>query len=74
MITMTDDLLRRIIERLLDNAKDARSDKKHDPCEFNKGKSFAYYEVLDTIKNDLYIDDLDPEEFGLGMDLEKEFL
>ena len=71
---MNEIIFRQIIERLLDNAKDALTDKREDHCEFNDGRSLAYYEVLDSIKNDLYIADLAPEDFGLGMHLEKEFL
>ena len=40
---------------------------------FYKGKKLAYYEILDTIKNDLDIDDQDLKAFGLDVNLEKLF-
>ncbi len=34
----------------------------------------VYYEVLDTIKDDIIMGDLDPADYGLGMNLEKRYL
>lgn len=64
-----------IIERLLSNANDAMQeaeDNKNDP--FYSGKALAYYEVLDTIRNELSARGQDLKEFGLDIDLEKKFL
>ena len=50
---MTDSEIKFIISRVLENAKDAIKETKQDTnAEFNSGKLFAYYEILDTIKNE----------------------
>ena len=42
-----------IISRILENANDARKeDSENKGSEFYDGKSLAYYEVLNTIKNE----------------------
>lgn len=74
MNIMTESEIKYIIERVLDNSKDALMEARENPDEdFYKGKKLAYYEVLDTIKNELTarIDDL--KEFGLDIDLDKMF-
>lgn len=67
--------VKELIARLIDNAnetqKEYRKDKK---SEFNSGKALAYYEMLDTLKNQLIIDDADLSEFGLNIDLDKTYL
>jgi aspartyl/asparaginyl-tRNA synthetase len=64
-----------IISRVLDNARDALEEKQNAPSDmFYVGKGFAYYEVLDTIKNELIANDADLKEFGLDINLEKELL
>lgn len=61
-----------IIARLIDNANDCLKERADDPnSEFLDGKSLAYYEMLDTIKNELIVHDDDLKEFGLDMDLDK---
>ena len=43
-----------IISRILENANDARKeDSENKGSEFYDGKSLSYYEVLNTIKNEL---------------------
>ena len=43
-----------IIARVIDNANDALKEAKENPeSEFYEGKKLAYYETLDTIKNEL---------------------
>lgn len=72
MNELSSDAIKFIIARVLDNANDAfeeLDDNKND--DFYKGKSLAYYEVLDTIKNELIVRDQDLKEFGLDIDLEK---
>ena len=59
-----------IVERVLDNAKDAQADYKEKQDEFNDGKLLAYYEILDTIKNELKIREADLKEFDLDFKLE----
>lgn len=59
-----------IIARLIDNANDAVESEKND---FNRGRRLAYYEVLDTIKNELSAEGEDLSKFGLNIDLEKKF-
>ena len=49
----------------------AVSDAKQNPQNaFKDGRALAYYEVLDTVKNQLEIYDLDANVFGLGMNLD----
>ena len=63
--------LQYIVARLLDNAHDAvkETEEKGD-SEFLSGKRLAYYEMLDTIKNDLIVREADLDEFGLDFLLE----
>lgn len=64
-----------IVARILDNANDALEEaaaNKDD--DFYKGKKFAYYEVLDTIKNELKARGQNLQAFGLHVNLEKKFL
>lgn len=59
-----------IIERVVDNALDAAQGDDGDK-EFLSGKKLAYYETLDTIKNELIAHDIDVSEYGLNTVLEK---
>lgn len=64
-----------IVSRVLDNANDAISEAKENPeDDFYKGRKMAYYEVLDTIKNELKARDADLKEFGIDIDLENMIL
>lgn len=72
---MTDEHIKYIISRVIDNAADALKEAKADKDDdFYKGKKMAYYEILDTIKNELDADGQDLKEFGLDINLEKEYL
>lgn len=72
---MMSDEFKYIVSRVLDNANDAISDAKENPeDDFYKGRKMAYYEVLDTIKNELKARDADLKEFGLDIDLENVIL
>jgi len=63
--------LQYIIARVIDNANDAVKDSKENPKDdFINGKKLAYYEVLDTIKNELDVSEQDMKEFGLNFPLE----
>ena len=71
---MTEETIKHIIARVIDNANDAlEEERKNKNDAFYKGKKLASYEILDTIKNDLDIDDQDLKAFGLDVNLEKMF-
>ena len=64
--------LRYIIERVISHADDALKEKAENPDNlFVRGKLLAYYEMLDTIKNELDIREQDLKSFGLDIDIEK---
>lgn len=72
---MSEAEIKYIVARVLDNANDAfeeAAENKND--DFYKGKKLAYYEILDTIKNELKARGQDLKEFGLDIDLEKKIL
>ena len=55
---MMDEAIKYILSRIIDNANDAiMESREHPDDDFYKGKKLAYYEVLDTIKNELVIRD-----------------
>lgn len=71
---MNESLMNYIIARLIDNANDCLEERKENPkSDFLDGKSLAYYEMLDTIKNELIAHDIDLEKFGLDIDLDKKY-
>ena len=71
---MTEAEVKFIISRVIQNAKDAiEESNQNTTVEFNAGKILAYYEILDTIKNELIVREQDLQEFGLDFDLEKTF-
>lgn len=64
-----------IISRIIGNANDALGESRSNPSDkFADGRSLAYYEVLDVIKSELEAHGHDLKEFGLDVNLEKEFL
>ena len=71
---MTDSVIRFIIARVIKNAYNAAEEAKQNVNDFYKGRKLAYYEILDTIKNELLVRDADLKEFGLDIDLENEFI
>ena len=71
---LTDNELRYIIERMLGNAADAVKDAATDGSDFTKGRKFAYYEMLDTIKSELRAHGQEPSDYGLDMNLEQKIL
>jgi hypothetical protein len=72
---MNDATIKFIVSRVIENARDAREEAKENKSDdFYRGKNLAYYEILDTIKNELDVRDEDLKELGLDIDLEKEFL
>ena len=69
------DSLKYIISRVINNANDTiKESRENKDNEFYDGKTLAYYEVLDTIKNELEAHSQDLKEFGLDIDLEKDYL
>lgn len=70
---MTDSEVKFIVSRVIDNANEAKKEEAEN-ADFHEGRMFAYYEILDTIKNELLTREQDLKEFGLDIDLEKTFL
>lgn len=72
MSDLSNETVRYIIARVVDNANDAITEVKENPTDpFLAGKLLAYYETLDTIKNELIAHEQDPSDFDLGIDLDK---
>ena len=69
VIIMNEDKMKYIISRLIDNANEALAESPKD--DFIKGKRLAYYEMLDTITNELELSEYDLKEFGLDIDITK---
>ena len=69
VIIMNEDKMKYIISRLIDNANEALAESPED--DFIKGKRLAYYEMLDTITNELELSEYDLKEFGLDIDITK---
>lgn len=68
---MTESELEFIISRVIKNAEDAVEESKNDNSAFLDGKKLAYYEILDTIRNELVIREIDLKRFGLDIVLEE---
>lgn len=68
---MDESTIKYIIARVIDNASD---DDPKDRSEFTLGRRLAYYEILDTIKNELIVNEQELKEFGLDFNLEEKFL
>ena len=72
---MNESTIKFIISRVIENSKDAAEESKQNKADdFYKGRKLAYYEILDTLKNELEARDADLKEYGLDVDLEKAFL
>lgn len=68
---LADEALKAVMQSIPEQALCAVSDAKQNPHDaYKDGRALAYYEVLDTIKNQLEIYDLDANVFGLGMNLD----
>lgn len=63
-----------IIARVVKNANDSVIEEKEEPCEFNKGRRQAYYEVLDTIKNELLFREQNLKDYGYDEDWERRLM
>lgn len=66
---MTNSALEYIIERVICSALESAADRSEDD-EFSIGKRTAYYEILDTIKNELVAHDADLSKYKLDFELE----
>lgn len=64
---MSEEIIKYIIECILDNYNNVINLPRN---EFNDAKRLAYYEILNTIKSQLEINDIDLEKYGLAFDIE----
>ena len=72
---MNDAVIKFIIARVIESANvSLEESNQNESDDFYKGRKLAYYEILDTIKNELDARDQDLKEFGLDIDLEYLFL
>lgn len=62
-----------IIYRVVKNGYKSIDDEEKEPTSFNSGRALAYWEVLDTIYNQLDIYEQNPKDFGYPEDWEKPF-
>ncbi|WP_449147951.1 transposase [Stomatobaculum sp.] len=68
---LADAALKAAVRCILEQALRAVSETRQNPRDaFKDGRALAYYEVLDTVKNQLEIYDSDANDFGLGMNLD----
>ena len=75
MKKMSESALQYILSRMLDNANDTMKELKNNPKDlFYQGKQLAYYEMIDTLKNELEAHNQDLKEYGLDFDLEDKLL
>ena len=74
---MNEDSLKYLIAKLIEDADDVKAEfeniQNKDEKLFLEGNRLAYYEMLLTIQNELDIEDQDLAEFGLNINLEKEY-
>lgn len=54
-----------IIARVLRNAENLMEESASESQDFTDGKKLAYYEVLDTIKNELSVRNIDTKQLGI---------
>lgn len=71
--TIDKDSVRYIIGSVMKYAYESIDEEKDKPTDINKGRSLAYWEVLDTIHTRLEICDLNPKDFGYSDDWERPF-
>ena len=72
---LSEDIVKFIIERMKNNAQLAFNDAVNDKDNiFEQGRKFAYYEMLDTIKNTLIGYNQDLSDYGLSDNLENKYL
>lgn len=72
MSKISEESLKYIIARLVDNANEAVEEgDKNKTDAFCQGRRLAYYEMLDILKSELDVRDTDLKEFGLDFDVDK---
>jgi len=75
MKELSKDQIEYIIERVIKNAASVQDDRDKNTDEsarqFYEGMLAGYHEVLDTIKTQLKLYDMDLKDFGLDIDIEK---
>ena len=72
MSKLSEDSLKYVIARLVENANDAVKESEIDKGDmFNQGRRLAYYEMLDILKSELDVRDTDLKELGLDFDIDK---
>jgi len=72
MRELTDDELQFIIGRVMTYALEAAEEAREEPYnDFKDGRALAFYEALDTIRNELLARDCDLKFFGLDCSLER---
>ena len=72
MSKISEESLKYIIARLVDNANEAVEESEKDKSDlFNQGHRLAYYEMLDILKSELDVRDADLKELGLDFDVNK---
>lgn len=69
--SLTESEIEYIITRVLKNATDTLAETERSKDPFDDGKRQAYYEILDTIKNELTARDINVKKYGLDINLEK---
>ena len=70
---MTKGAIAYIISRLLENGRDAMKEYREDKSDYNSGRMEAYYELLDILQNELIAREEDLKEYGIDINLDKEF-
>ena len=72
MSKLSEESLKYIIARLVNNANEAVEESEKDKGKvFNQGRRLAYYEMLDVLKSELDVRDADLKELGLDFDVNK---
>lgn len=68
---LTQERLKYIIARLVENASEAAEESRADKNnEFAAGRKLAYYEMLDILKSELSVSEQDIKDLGIDLDLE----
>jgi len=65
--------MRYIIYKIVKSGYESVKKEKNEPTELNKGRSLAYWEILDTIYNRLEICEQNTSNFGYHDDWERKY-
>lgn len=66
--TFSLETMKYIVSRLAENAVSASEGDRSSP--FDQGRRLAYYEMLDIIKTELEVRDLNISDFGVNFDVD----